>query len=182
VFVTTPGVFSAWLASRFDQDSTPHDPFAALTLDYVYTPIFDIDAAVSSYARLPVSSTRRHVIAALLIHRAQDYCLTCSPGTLLISASVGKRLFVIDAPARDTIPVPERCQREAKADDRAQRAIAGYYASGLKDSELFDQYTQAEDEQFANLRQCYDADVRSDPRISHLVAQAQTLLDKLPDR
>ena len=159
MFVTTRGLFAAWIADRFTNDrNIPRDPQSALTREEVYTAIFGDDAAVQRYADLPVTAPGKHVVAAMLVDRAQDYCLTCVPGTILVGASAGDRIFVVDAPVRETIPIPPQCGDSAAEDSRG------------------------EDEQFAALRRCYGDSVRSDPRFERIVGQTRSLVERLPDR
>lgn len=182
-FVTTTRLFSAWLAIQFARDHTvPTDPRTALTRDDVYTAIFDDNAAVIRYAELPVTSPTKQVLAAMLVDRAQDICLTCAPRTILLGVSAGDRLFVVDAPARDAIPIPTQCREAASADTRAQQAIDAYHAGGNSDSSQFNQYTRAEDERFADLRKCYATAAPSDPRFARIIAQARALVEALPER
>jgi hypothetical protein len=181
ILVTTRELFRAWIAFRFADDRTiSRDPLMALTRAEVYTPIFNEDAAVVRYADLPLADSGKRVIAAMLVDRAQDYCLTCAPNTILLGVSAGERIFVVDAPARDTIGIPSQCRDAAAADTRPSAAIEAYRRTGNTDTSLFNRYSRAEDAQFAELLQCYGTSVRADPRFSQLVAQARALLDALP--
>lgn len=181
LFVTTQTLFAAWRRARFAKDTNATgDPIAALSREETYTPIFESDAAVVRYADLPVTARGKRVFAAMLANRAQDICLTCRPGRLLIGVRAGHRIFVVDAAARDTIEVPASCRKTASADTRADSAIAAYQRGGNDDSVRFAKYTTAEDRRFANLRRCYDETIRSDPRFADLVAQARTLIEALP--
>src|SRR5690348_10323730 len=131
VFVTTPGLFRAWLESHFAKDSTvPRDPAAALTREEVYTPIFEEDAAVARYADLPVTTSGKRVLGAMLIDREQDYCFTCAPGTILLGVDAGNRIVVIDAAVHDTIPIPSQCREAAEQDTRPQQALDAYRRTG----------------------------------------------------
>jgi len=188
MFVTTRGIFRAWIASRFaGVDSVPRDPLLALTRDELYTPIFAIDAAVVRYADLPVTDPHRRVLAAMLVDRAQDICLTCAANTILLGVNVGNRIFVLDAPARDTITIPTACRDAVAMADTQRTAMihAAFEArrrSGNVDSTLVKQALRAEDEEFADLRHCYATGIRSDPHFSSVMAQARELLEALPDR
>jgi hypothetical protein len=188
MFVTTRGIFRAWIASRFaGMDSVPRDPLLALTRDEVYTFMFEIEAAVVRYADLPLTDPHRRVLAAMLVDRAQDICLTCAANTILLGVNVGNRIFVVDAPARDTIDIPRACSDAvAVADTQRMAMIDAAFAtrrrSGQMDTSSIKHSLRAEEDEFADLRHCYATGIRSDPRFSHVMAQARELLEALPDR
>lgn len=183
MFVTTPALLRAWIADYFAGDSTvPRDPFVALSDEKVYSPMLGDDAAVVRYADLPVSDPHRRVLAAMLVDRAQDDCFDCRPGAVLLSVNAGDRIFVVDAPARDTIEIPARCQRAAKADTVPPPAFEAYRRNGLKDTSAFDRSEHAEVQNFAELLRCYGDGIRSDPGFAQLVSQARGLIEALPDR
>ena len=183
LFVTTQTLFAAWVRARFAKDTTAtRDPIAALSREETYTPIFGSDAAVVRYADLPVAVRGKRVLAAMLVVREQDDCLTCRPGTMLVGVRAGRRIFVVEAAARDTIDVPARCRSLASTDGRAAGAVAASQGGGGKDSARDVRFTDAEDRRFDRLRQCYDSAIRDDPRFAELVAQARALVEALPRR
>jgi hypothetical protein len=155
VLVTTHDLMQSWIARFFDKDSTiSREPTTALRDPTVLTQIFDVDAAVSPYSEILIdSASALGVVSAKLVTRAQDYCL-CAADEIMVTVARGSRIFVIDAPAHDTIPIPPSCL--ALADSGA-----------------------ATDSTF---RRCYGTRVVHEPRFRRIVAQVQSLVESLPVR
>jgi hypothetical protein len=183
VFVSTLGLMRSWIAWEFEKDTiVPRDPIAALRRPEVYTPIFEADAAVVRYADLPVDDKSKHVLAAMLVDRAQDICQDCAPGEIMVGVNAGNRVFVVETAARDTIPVPEACLVAAKNDHRAEELSEAYSKGGASDTTVIEKSFHAENERFATLLECYALHLKTDPRFADLVAQARAIVHSLPDR
>jgi hypothetical protein len=154
VLVTTHDLMRSWIAWYFDQDSAvSRDPATALKNPDVLTQIFNVDAHVNRYADIPIDGAASHgVVSAMLVARAQDDCF-CTPDEIMLSVARGDRIFVIDAPASDTIPVPQECRAFATPGTAAADSV---------------------------FRRCYAQRVSQEPRFHRLVAQVQRVVGTLP--
>jgi hypothetical protein len=183
VLVTTHDLMTSWIAWLFDRDTIiPRDPRLALGNEDVLTQVFDVNAHVYTYTDIPVDSALPGIIAARLVARSQDY----SPrpaNEIMISVERGTRIFIIDAPAAVTIPVPPRCIAAATSGMARSRALVdSAYRTRPPDRALLELSFRNTDVTNAAFRRCYGEGVAREPRFGELVAQVRRLVETLPPR
>jgi hypothetical protein len=183
VLVTTRDLMLSWLDSSFSGDTTvSRDRAHALGNDDVLTQIFDRDAAVYSYTDIPVDSTLSGVVSAKLVSRSQDYAPS-EADEIMVSVARGTRVFVIDAPARDTLPIPLACSESADSGKAISKAfIDSAFQTTPQDTALTTKAVQNDDRTNAQFRRCYGEAAPRHPRFQALVAQVRQLVESLPAR
>jgi hypothetical protein len=107
VLVSADSLLDYW-ATPPGSSPTDSSVRAALSNPGVLNQVFPIDAAVNKYRDIPVPTSHKGFATALLVKRAQDDC-NCEPDEVFVSAIRGHRVFIVDAPARDTLERPAVC-------------------------------------------------------------------------
>lgn len=181
VLVTTHDLMASWIEWLFSRDTIiPRDPRLALGNEDVLTQVFDVNAHVFTYTDIPVDSAPPGIIAAMLVARSQDY----SPqpaNELLISVERGTRIFIIDAPAAVTIPIPPRCAAAADSGRaRSGTLVDSAYRTRPPDGTLLERSFRNSDVTNAAFRRCYGELVAREPQFRELVAQVRRLVETLP--
>lgn len=187
VLVTTEGLVSAWLKAHKDWSGRPpempQDIAAAFKADAFYTQAISPDAAVSTYAEIPViKPAGATAVVALLVARAQDIGPQI-PDEVLLSVHQGGRVYVVSASAAaPTAAIPACDEVWRKSEQNAQRALDAYNASDSKDEALFERYTAIQEEGDAAFRRCYAEKAKGQPFFAALTRQAQDIANALPPR
>src|SRR5690242_366828 len=183
VLVTTRDLMRSWIAQRYDRDTAvARDPGLGLGDEDVLTQIFDVDAHVYSYTDVPVGGALPGVLSAKLVARSQDY----SPrpaDELIVSVARGDRIFIIDAPARDTLPIPPRCRVAAdSAIAHSKSLVDSAFRTTPPDTAMLTTVFHNDDVANAMFRRCYGELVSREPGFQDLVAQVRRLVETLPAR
>jgi hypothetical protein len=186
-YVTTVALLDQWLKERRDSwvtagSGVPRDAGEALAMSTFYTLAISADAAVAKYAELPVTKPAKTRMAiAMLAVRSQDDA-PIAPNELIVSALHEGRVFVVTTPVTTRIdPIPACQDIWAKAEEKAEAALATYRESDLKDQNAFDMATRFREEGGAAFYRCYGERASGQPFFGALVRQAQGLLERLPN-
>jgi hypothetical protein len=183
VLVTTHDLMRSWIAWLFDRDTVvSRDPRVALGNEDVLTQLFDVDAHVYSYTDIPVDSAPLGILSAKLVARSQDY----SPGPaneIIVGVARGTRIFIIDSPSRDTLPIPPRCRASADSGTaRSKSLVDSAFRVTPPDTALLTTVFHNDDRTNSLFRRCYGEAVGGEPRFQDLVAQVRRLVESLPAR
>jgi len=161
VVVTTQSLLTTWLTQM--RRGIPRDPMDALRAPDFYTFAIWTDAAVSSYATIPVADAPRlGIVAAMLVIRAQDTG-PLTPDEVIISAVRGSRVFIVTAPTAAKIKPPLACL-------------------AVRDSILHRTSSSNDDAADVAYRGCYGERVRRDPAFKKIIAQVPAIATVLPRR
>jgi len=183
VLVTTHDLMRSWIAWLFARDTVVSgDPRVALGSDDVLTQLFDVDAHVYSYTDIPVDNARLGIVSAKLVARSQDY----SPrpaDELIVSVARGTRIFIIDTPAHDTLPIPPSCQAAGGSGHaRSKSLVDSAFRTRPPDSAFIAKVFHNDDLTNSQFLRCYGETVAREPRFQDLVAQVRRLVEALPAR
>jgi hypothetical protein len=184
VLVTTRDLIRSWIAREFGDDTTvSRDPAVALGNADVLTQVFNADAHVEPYTEIPVDASRSlGIISAKLVTRSQDYSPRAAD-ELMISVARGARIFIIDTPAHDTLPIPPACVAVAESGRARSRALVDSASRATpRDTSLLAAAVRNDDATNALFRRCYGDDVVHQPQFQGLVAQVRRLVESLPAR
>jgi hypothetical protein len=183
VLVTTRDLMLSWIDSSFSGDTTvSRDRAHALANDDVLEQIFERGGAVYPYADIPVDSTLLGVVSAKLISRFQGEAGS-EANEIMVSVARGTRIFVIDAPARDTLPIPLACSESVDSGKAISKAlIDSAWQSTPQDTMLTEKAFQNDIRTRAQFRRCYGDAALRNPRSQALVAQVRELVESLPAR
>lgn len=182
VLVTTQDLMRSWIPWLFDRDSTvSREPIRALGSDDVLTQIFDRDAHVYSYADIPVAATPLGAVSAKLVSRSQDYAPKPAD-EVMISVARGTRIFVIDSPASDTLPIPAGCGAAADSGRAISSALVDSMSQVTERDSLIKVASDNDDRTNARFLKCYGEAVARGPRFQGLVTQVRRLVESLPER
>ena len=184
VLVTTPGLLEPWVTpASAKKSSLPRDLREALSDAGVLNQVFDVDAAVQKFTDIPARGVEPgDVVAATLVTRAQDYC-RCQPDELFVSVVRGPRVFIIDTPVRDTLPVPRVC--DAQADSAAAKSKVMYdraLRATPSDTVLLKAGSANDSVADVEFRRCYADHIVHDARFGNVIAQVRELIAGLPRR
>ena len=183
--VTTPELFRRWLVGTSKKWTKITDPDQlaeqALRSEDVYTRAVSSDAAILSFAELPVRKPAGSPVAlALIAGQTQDDAAMVKPDVILVSTQVGDKIVIgLLAPTMEAAEIDSCTQIYKSFETRANVIYEKYRASGLKDNKQFDQYTKLQNEGGRAYRQCYTEKMRTTPYFEKAVAQAQDFLDSL---
>jgi len=183
VLVTTDDLMRSWLARQSDGD-TPisRDPRVALRSEDVMTQLFDRDAHVYSYTDIPIDSAPLGIVSAKLVARSQDYA-PMPANEIIVSVARGSRLFIVDAPARDTLPIPSNCAVAADSGQARSKALVdSAFSTTPQDSARVTAAFMTDENTNSLFRRCYGETVARDPRFQGLVSQVRKLAESLPSR
>lgn len=183
VLVTTPELLRSWIIRPTDRDTVfSRSLRVALDNEDVLTQLFDFEAHAYSYTDIPVESPTLGIVAAKLVRHSQDYAP--SPADeLMIGVARGARIFIIDAPARDTLPIPPVCR--ARADSgraRSASLVDRAFRATPHDTALLTVASRNVDVTDSLFRRCYGEEVAREPRFQDLIAQVRGLVESLPPR
>ena len=183
VLVTTRDLMLSWIDSTFSGDTTvSRDRAHALGNDDVLGQIFEKVPAVYPYTDIPVDSTLVGVITAKLVSRFQSEAGS-EVNEIMISVARGTRIFVIDASARDTLPIPLACSESVDSGKAISRAlIDSALRSTPQDTVLTEKAFQNDVRTRAQFRRCYGEAAPRNPKFQVLVAQVRQLVESLPAR
>lgn len=188
IIVTTESLFAIWLLAHKkwwgdNIDNIPQDAGEALASDAFYTQATGTDAAVMSFAQIPVRKpVNAKVTFAMLAARSQDNSPP-TPDEIYVALVQSGRVFVANAPVQhkfDQVPACDDVRRnqEKGADD----AYALYLAGDKKDEKLLDQYTELRQEADTLFLRCFAEHAPTQEAFAVAVIQTQSLLDDLPLR
>jgi hypothetical protein len=173
VVVTTSGLFEAWLrahkAKWWNQEPLPQDLQAALKTDDFYRQALSTDAAVVTYAQLPVTKPSWAKLAgAMLATRTQDL-VGSAPTEMDIVVIGSERVYMVTAKTEVAVGPIAACdaiRQRSKA--RADAVRSGSLA------------TQLEAQGMRAFMQCYARSARDAQGFAAAVKQAQSLIELLP--
>jgi hypothetical protein len=185
VVVTTRSLFEAWLRAHktkwWGQNPLPQDLQAALRSDEFYRQALSTDAAVVTYAQLPVAKSSWAKLAfAVLATRTQDL-IGSTPTEMDIVVTGSERVYMVTAKtavAVGPIAACEKSRRQLKA--QADAAQTAYLQSGSKNEALLDKSSKLEEQADRAYVQCFATRARNETSFAAAVKQAQALIDMLP--
>jgi hypothetical protein len=184
VIVTTEPLLAGWMRTHEHwwekKARMPQDVERAFKWGSFYTQAMSADAAVDTYAELPVRSPKAKVVVALLVARTQDIG-PATPDEVIVAAVQGGRVFVVSAPAAVKVGAIAACdQIWADALKNADAKYTAYQASDPKDEKLFDEHTRMQDEGAAAFGRCFNERAKTESFFAALTRQAQAIVDRLP--
>lgn len=173
IVVTTRGLIDKWLSEHkdwWDKDTpnVPQKTTEALGFDGFYTQALGGDAAISSFAQLPVGKPDGAELAtAMLDMRSQDVGVG-KPDEIIAAVLRGDRVFVVSMPLEGKAAAFPACDAAWKIIEKKAAKAEGDTASKL------------EEEGSAAYRACYVEKMKATPAWQAAVAQAQKAIDALP--
>jgi hypothetical protein len=185
IVVTTKALFDAWLRAHkarwSNQEPLPQDLRAALGSDDFYRQALSTDAAVVTFAPLPVVKPAWAKIAfAMLATRTQD-----APGSTPTETNIfimgTDRVYLVTAKteiAVGPIAACEKIRQQFKA--QAEAASKAYERSGAKDKALFERSTKLDEQGDHAYLTCFARSAHDESTFATAVKQAQTLIELLP--
>jgi hypothetical protein len=181
VLVSVDSLFDYWAAAPGTMP-TDSGVRAALANPGILNQVFPIDAAVHKYREIPVPVSTRGFATALLVARAQDYC-DCKPDEVFVSALRGHRVFIVDAPARDTLERPATCVVAAKEAAAASKALFDRaLAMSPHDTVLLNKASAMDSVSDLEFRRCYGEHLTENSKFHRIVEQVAKILAGLPAR
>jgi hypothetical protein len=183
--VTTRNLLDRWVADQkqlvgLGPASAPGDVSAILKSDEFYTQAISVDAAVSNYGELPVTTPDGVVaVRAMLAAHRQDFG-PIPPAEIFVAVVTGQRLLIVDAPVSVDLKMMPECEKlwnDAVA--KADQLLREFAANERKDQKIADQAERAQSEGDEAVRQCFAGRIRNDAAFATLTRQAQYLVDML---
>jgi hypothetical protein len=164
IVVTTRTLFEAWLRAHktkwWNQDPLPQDLQAALKSDEFYRQALSTDAAVVTYAQLPVARPSwARTAFAVLATRTQDL-VGSTPTEMDIIVIGAERAYAVTAKTETTIgPIAgcENIRQQLKATNRDEQGDRAFL-------------------------RCFATRARDEIGFAAAVKQAQALVDLLPEK
>ena len=187
VVVTTVGLFEAWLRAHkikwWNQDPLPQDLRVALQSDDFYRQALSTDAAVVTFARLPIAKPSWAKTAfAMLATRTQDD-VGSTPTEIDIVVVGAQRVYAATAKtdvAVGPIAACEKSRQQLKA--QADAARTAYEKSGSQNAALLDKLTKLDEQGDRAYVQCFATHARDASGFAAAVKQAQALIELLPGK
>ena len=164
VVVTTKGLFEAWLRAHktkwWNQEPLPQDLRAALRSDEFYRQALSTDAAVVTFAQLPVAKPSwARTAFAVLATRTQDDVGT-APTEMDVVVIGAARVYAVTAKTEVTVgPIAacEKIRQQFKAKKREEQSDRAYV-------------------------RCFATHAHDASGFAAAVKQAQALIDALPEK
>ena len=164
VVVTTKGLFEAWLRAHktkwWNQEPLPQDLRAALRSDEFYRQALSTDAAVVTFAQLPVAKPSwARTAFAVLATRTQDDVGT-APTEMDVVVIGAARVYAVTAKTEVTVgPIAacEKIRQQFKAKKREEQSDRAYV-------------------------RCFATHAHDASGLAAAVKQAQALIDALPEK
>ena len=183
--VTTPELFRRWLVGTSKKWAKVTNPEQlaeqALRSEDVYTRAVSSDAAILSFAELPLRKPAGSPVALALIGgQTQDDAAMVKPDVVLVSTQVGDRIVIaMLAPPVEAVEIDACTQVYKSFETRANAFYEKYRSSNLKDNKQFDQYTKLQTEGGRAYRTCYTEKMRDTPFYEKASALAQAFIESL---
>jgi len=183
VLVTTAGLFDKWLkahASFWPESPLPPDMGAALKRDDFYTQAINDDAAVVTYAEVPIARPAWATLAfAVLDARTQD-AVPPVPDEMIITVRSADRVFILSTKTAVAAGPIAACDAlHARLAAQAQAASDADRAADGKDAALHakaEQLARTADRAYPD---CFAKEARHAAFFPALVKQAQELIELL---
>jgi hypothetical protein len=184
VLVTTASLFDKWLAAHahfWPESPLPQDMGAALKRDDFYTQAINNDAAVVTYAEVPVARPAWATFAfAVLDARTQDAAPPV-PFEMIITVRRAERVFIVTAKTAVAAGPIAACEElHARLAAEAQAATDADQAADAKDAALHEKAEQLARKADRAYPDCFATQARGAEFFPALVKQAQGLIDALP--
>jgi hypothetical protein len=183
--VTTGALLDAWLAVHGEPvpspTGVPAAPEDAIRSANFYTMAVGGDAAFDAYAEIPVRKPGNAALAfAMLDLRTQDIAPGV-PDEIAVSVLQDGRFFLFTAPARVEItPVPACDAIWSDFQNKTEGGDSGGDDEEIDDGEGIDDYGLLREEAVARVRDCFAAHAAGEDFFPELVAEVQSLVDRLP--
>jgi len=170
--VTTETLINRWLrVSRAGWDraeTAPRDMAGALQSDAFYTQVVGADAAVGTYALLPVAAPAGVTAQARLIDRRQEYVLS-KPTELLVTVRKGERVSIALVKTATEIAMIPACEALWMAFEAKAKA-------GKISAEAEDKARMKVDTDF---RRCFADRIKDQASFQPLLTQANGLVARM---
>jgi hypothetical protein len=184
VLVTTVSLFDKWLAAHtnfWPQSPLPSDMGAALKRDDFYTQAVNDDAAVVTYAEIPVSKPAWATLAfAVLDGRTQD-APPRVPNEMIITVRSADRVYIVTTKTAVAAgPIAACDARNARIAAQAQAASEADQRADTKDAVVHEKAVQLAQQLDRVYPECFATEAPRAAFFAALVKQAQALVDMLP--
>jgi len=184
VLVTTTSLFDKWLAAHthfWPEAPLPAGMGEALKRDDFYTQAVNNDAAVVTYAEIPLSKPAWATLAfAVLDGRTQD-APPPVPNEMIITVRRADRVFIVTTKTAVAAgPIAACDARQARVAAEAKAANEADQKADTKDAALHDKAVQLAQRLDRAYPECFATEARKAAFFPALVKQAQGLVDLLP--
>jgi hypothetical protein len=185
LIVTTETIFNRWLRDHKNwwgsaSSNVPQQIEAALRSDAFYSQALQTDAAISSYAELPVSRpASAKFVHAVLVARSQILDPR-APDELLVALVRDGRVFVSSAQAGVVVKSIAACDAIWAEYRRKATALRAAYAKPeLKEQNITERSDEIDEAGSAAFRRCFAQRASQQAFFTPLTEQAQTMIDAL---
>jgi len=184
VLVTTTSLFDKWLAAHanfWPESPLPQDIGGALKRDDFYTQAINDDAAVVTYAEVPVTKPAWATLAfAVLDGRTQD-APPRVPHEMIITVRGNDRVYIITAKTAVAAgPIAACYAQHTRLTAEAQAAGAADQRADTKDAAVHDKAVQLAQKLDRVYPECFAKEAPRAAFFAALVKQAQQFVDALP--
>lgn len=175
--VTTESLLMSYVS---DHPTLPRTLRKLSELGDFYRRAFHADAGVICYAEVPVEKRKgQSFVRAFLGVSAQDIA-PIVPDELFVFVSAGPYVLLVNAPAAAEIPDIGKCRKEwDRWKKKSVDAYEIYRSSKFTNTRAFEDSRRYEGEGFEAYCRCFEREAKDRTFFPSLVAQAQSIVDRL---
>jgi hypothetical protein len=184
LLVTTEGLLLPWLKAHpdwwKDEGKAPTDAESAFQSDSFYTQSVGGDAAVATFAPVPIHKLSGATVATAYLAEVTQDMATEPPNNLTVGVEKGGKIFIAMVSLKQKLaPIPA-CDTILKGfQAKADAAFAAYNTSNQKDKASFDTYEHLQNEGADAYKKCWHEKASSTADFAAVTAQAQALAEMM---